>query len=86
MNEVWLVVPGTDDEGEGRPAYIEDETTVAELLEAAELDPRLYQLSYKVNDEQFGVLSNQDRVSDYVANGEKVFATPQKKMIVGYLA
>lgn len=79
--EILLVVPGAGDESVGHQAFIEPDTTAADLLRAANLNPDQYQLQVK-NGEKLVSLSSNDRVADYVHSGDKVFAIPSN-MIVG---
>ncbi len=78
---IFLVVPGDGSESTGYPVVIESDTTVADLLGAANLSSTDYMLQ-KQQGEKRVTLSNQDRVSDHVQEGEKVFAYPAN-MIVG---
>jgi hypothetical protein len=83
-DEVLLVVPGAGDETVGRRAVIEPDTTVADLLRAADLDPIRWQLQIK-RGEKLVSLRSEDRLSEYVQAGEKVFAF-STEMVVGLVA
>lgn len=80
--EILLVIPGTGNELEGRPAMIEPDTTVADLLQAANLNPNQYQLQIKQG-EQMVSLGSKDRIAEHVSAGSKVFALPAG-MTVGF--
>lgn len=73
--EILLVIPGADNELEGRPALIEPDTTAADLLRAAKLNPDQYQVQIKQGEELVS-LGSQDRIAEHVKAGEKVFAFP----------
>ena len=73
QQEVLLVIPGAGDESVGHKALIEPETTVADLLRAADLNPSDWQLQRKQGDSLIS-LRSQDKVADHVSAGEKVFA------------
>ena len=78
--EVLLVIPGAGDETVGRRAMIEPDTTVADLLRAANLNPSEWQLEIKQG-EQGVTLAGQDKLSEHVQAGEKVFAVPTDMMV-----
>lgn len=82
--EVLLVIPGTGEESVGRKAMIEPDTIVADLLSAADLNPNDWQLQIKQGDKMV-TLRSQDKLSEYVQAGEKVFAFPTG-MVVGIAA
>lgn len=79
--EILLVVPGAEGEATGHQAFIEPDTTVADLLQAANLSSDQFQLQAK-HGEKLVSLSAHDRVADHVQAGDKVFAVPSN-MIVG---
>jgi hypothetical protein len=83
-HEVLLVVPGAGDESIGHKALIEAETTAADLLRAANLNPTEWQLQRKQGDSLVS-LGNQDKIADHVQAGEKVFAF-MSEMVVGLTA
>lgn len=80
--EVLLVIPGAGDESVGHKALIEPETTVADLLRAADLNPNEWQLQRKQGDSLVS-LRSQDKIADHVQAGEKVFAF-MSEMVVGF--
>jgi len=82
--EILLVIPGAGDESTGHQAVIEPETTVADLLRAAGLNPTDWQLQVKQG-ENLVSLGAQDRIADYTHNGDKVHAFPTN-MVVGTTA
>lgn len=82
--EVLLVVPGAGGETVGHKALIEPDTTVADLLRAADLDPSKWQLQIK-RGEKLVSLRSEDRLSEHVQAGEKVFAF-STEMVVGLAA
>lgn len=81
QQEVLLVIPGAGDESVGHKALIEAETTVADLLRAADLNPSEWQLQRKQGDSLIS-LGSQDKVADHVSAGEKIFAF-MSEMVVG---
>ena len=78
--EVLFVVPGAGDETVGRPALIEEDTTVADLLRAADLNPSDWQVQVMQGDEPVSLASD-DKLAQHVKEGAKVFAIPP--MVVG---
>ncbi|KKL77291.1 hypothetical protein LCGC14_2036330 [marine sediment metagenome] len=84
MKTIWLIIPGADEEAEGREAPIEPGTTAAQLLRAADMNPAHWQLRLEHGDEVI-VLGAQDDVYSAVEEGEKVFAA-STKMVVGQAA
>ena len=81
--EVLFVVPGTGDETVGRTALIEEETTVADLLRAADLSTGDWQVQVFQGDDLVS-LAGEDRLAQHVVAGQKVFAVPP--MVVGAVA
>jgi hypothetical protein len=80
-HEVLLVITGNGDDSVGRRAMIESDTTVADLLRAADLNPSEWQLQIK-NGEKLVSLQSEDKLLDHVQAGEKVYAYPSR-MVVG---
>ena len=80
-DEVLLVIPGAEGESTGRWAVIEPDTTVADLLRAADLNPSEWQLQIKRGEKVIS-LRSEDKLADHVQAGEKVFAF-STKMVVG---
>lgn len=79
--EVLLVIPGADGESTGRQAVIEQDTTVADLLRAADLDPSEWRIQIR-RGEKLISLSSEDKLSQHVQDREKVYASPAG-MVVG---
>ena len=79
--EVLLVIPGAGEETVGRRAAIEPDTTVADLLRAADLNPNEWNLQIKQG-EKLITLGNNDKLSEHLQAGEKVYAFPAS-MVVG---
>jgi hypothetical protein len=82
--EILLVIPGADGEGIGHKAVFEPDTIVADLLHAADLPPGQWQLQVK-RGEKLIALRSDDKLSDHVQAGEKVYAT-STEMVVGVVA
>ncbi len=80
---IWVVIPGTGDEAEGREVEIEKNTTAADLLHALELDPAEYGLQRQQEDE-FAALSSAEAVYAQVKEGDKLHVVPTQ-MVVGAL-
>lgn len=79
--QILLVVPGAGDESTGYPVVIEADTTVADLLNAANLNAKDYLLQVQQGEQRIS-LQSQDRVADHVQAGDKVFAMPSN-IVVG---
>jgi len=75
-DEVLFIIPGAGGkESTGRRAIFEEDTTVDDLLRAADLDPQQWGLEIKHGQETVP-LGGHDKLSEHVQAGDKVFGVP----------
>ena len=81
MNKsLLLVIPGTGEESTGYPVVIDEHTTVADLLRAANLETDKWGIQVKQGTQSIA-LSSQDVVSAHVQENDKVFAYPTDMIV-----
>lgn len=72
---ISVIIPGAGEEAEARDAAIDQGTTVADILRAANLDPQRFRLELQRNG-GLQSLAAKDDVYGQVKEGEKVFVRP----------
>lgn len=77
---VLVVITGAGGELEGRPAEIDTNTTAEELLVAAGLDPKDFQLQLE-RDGQLVSISNHEKIHAKVKSGDKLHVIPTNVVV-----